>query len=202
MERNQFHIEKSIMVASTAVTAGGTKKYLEKYVTDLVARGIYTRIAWLTGSHGMENGQDGMNSLKCLSDAIQQRNRKSQKRTFYTRWCNFFSLPEEGEDPREYDPTTGQVTGIRNVANPDWAARKPGLVPNLFKNMKREISGLEIQIVDIAYYHGKPQELIEVVKKFQPSTLIIDSCFTRGGYTLHSSAAHSWRLHKPDHFGK
>ena len=84
----------------------------------------------------MENGQDGMDSLECLSDTIRQRNGKSQTRLFYERWCHFFSLSVEGEDPREYDPTTGQVTGIKNVATPDWAARKPGRVPDLYKNMK------------------------------------------------------------------
>jgi hypothetical protein len=189
MEKDKFHIEAAIMVASTAVTAGGTKKYLEKYVTDLVARGIYTRIAWLTGSHGMETGQDGMNSLECLSDAIQQRNGRSQTRMFYERWCHFLSLPVEGRDPRVYDPTTGLVIGIRNVLTPDWAARKPGRVPGLYKNMKGEISELEIQIIDIAHYHGKHKELIEVVKKFQPSTLIIDWCFTRGGNTAQKLTA-------------
>ena len=81
--RNLFHVEGSVLVASTAVTSGGTKKYLEKYVKYLVARGIYTKVSWLTGSHGMENGQDGMNSLECLSDSYQQRENKSQTRNFY-----------------------------------------------------------------------------------------------------------------------
>jgi hypothetical protein len=29
MERNKFHVEKSIMVASTITTSGGIKKYVE-----------------------------------------------------------------------------------------------------------------------------------------------------------------------------
>ena len=66
----------------------------------------------------------------------QQSKQPNSDKIFYKNWCNFFSLDVEGEDPREYDPTTGQVLGIRNVATPDWAARKPGHVPNLFKNMK------------------------------------------------------------------
>ena len=131
MDRNQFHRENGILVASTAVTAAGTKKYLEKYVTDLVMKGVHTKISFLTGSHGGEDGTDGMNSLDCLSDAIRQKNNQSQTRAFYTRWCHFFDLAEEGEDPREFDPTTGMVTGIKTVATPHWAARKPGRVPSL-----------------------------------------------------------------------
>jgi hypothetical protein len=107
MERNKFHVEKSIMVASTVTTSAGIKKYVENYATNLVPRGIYTKISWLAGCHGMENCQDGMNSLEGLSDAIQQRNEKSQTRLFYERLCHFLSLSVEGEDPREYDPTTG-----------------------------------------------------------------------------------------------
>ena len=51
------------------------------------------------------------------------------------------------------------------------------------------MSELEIKILDIAHYHGKPQKLIEVVKKFQPSSLIIDWCYTRGGYTAQQLTA-------------
>ena len=83
--RNVFHVEGSVLVASTAVTSAGTKKYLEQYVKDLVGRGVYTKICWLTGSHGMENGQDGMNSLECLSDAKRQKNNQSETRHFYVR---------------------------------------------------------------------------------------------------------------------
>ena len=71
MATPQFHHEKCVMVASTEVSAKGTKKYLEKYVKDFVGRGILTTILFLTGCHGMEDGQDGMNSLECLSGPTQ-----------------------------------------------------------------------------------------------------------------------------------
>ena len=85
---------------------------------------------------------DGIFSLQCLSDAVRKANNESQTRSFYTNWCTFFGLDVKGLDPREYDPTTGQVIGIKTVATPDWAARKPGCVPNLFKNLDRELSEL------------------------------------------------------------
>ena len=177
------------MVASTVVTAGGTKDYLEKYMNDLVAKGIYTKIAWLTGSHGKDNGQDGMNFLECLSDANRQKDNKSETRNFYIRWCYFFGLAEEGEDPRVFDPATGQVTGINTaVVTPEWAGRKPGRVPGDYKNMQ-QLSDIEIMLIDIANFHGKPEELIAVIKKFEPSTLIIDWCFTRGGFTAQQLTA-------------
>ena len=177
------------MVASTVVTAGGTKDYLEKYMNDLVAKGIYTKIAWLTGSHGKDNGQDGMNFLECLSDANRQIDNESETRNFYVRWCYFFGLAEEGEDPRVFDPATGQVTGINTaVETPEWAGRKPGRVPGDYKNLQ-QLADIKIMLIDIANFHGKPEELIAVIKKFEPSTLIIDWCFTRGGYTAQQLTA-------------
>jgi hypothetical protein len=185
MAQKEFHIEKCVTVASTEVSPKGTKKYLENCIKDFVARGTCTKLCFLTGCHGKENGEDGIIYLECLSDQI--RKGQSQTSSFYANWCNFFFLSLEGEDPREYDPATGQVTGIKTDATPDWAARKPVHVPKLFKNVKGKLSDLEIQIVDIAHYHGKPQELMEVLKKFKPSTLIIDWCFTRGAQQLSSS---------------
>ena len=129
MTRKQFHQEKSVLVASTEVTPWGTKKYLDKHIREFVARGIYTKWSFLTGCHGKKNGEDGIFSLECLSDTIRKANNRSQTRYFYENWCNFFGLDVEGKDPREYDPTTGQVIGIKNVATPDWAARKAGCTP-------------------------------------------------------------------------
>ena len=42
--------------------------------------------------------------------------------------------------------------------------------------LKAKLSTIEIQIVDVAHYHGKVEELLKVVGKFSPSTLIIDWC--------------------------
>ena len=70
MAQNQFHVEKCVMVASTEVTPWGTKKYLDKCIEDVVARGIHTKLCFLTGCHGKENGEDGIFSLECLSLAL------------------------------------------------------------------------------------------------------------------------------------
>ena len=41
----------------------------------------------------------------------------------------------------------------------------------------------EVKIVDVAHYHQKVDELANVVKDFRPTTLIIDWCHSRDGYT-------------------
>ena len=71
--RNVFHVEGSVLVASTAVTSAGTKKYLEQYVKHLVGRGIYTKI-----SHGM--------SVRC------KPTKPNQRQEIFMKWCTFFDL--------------------------------------------------------------------------------------------------------------
>ena len=49
--------------------------------------------------------------------------------------------------------------------------------------IKEKMSNTVLSIVDIAFYHGKPDELIADIEKFSPSSLILDWCFTREGHT-------------------
>ena len=165
-----FHSEHSVMVASTTTKQSKTVEYIEEYIDELVERGEHSRVMILSGCHGMETGEDGMNSLDCLSDSVIRG--KSQTRGFYEDWLQWFKLSVEGEDPRVYDPETGEVTGIKeSVEKPEWAKRIPGHVPDFFKGMKAKMSDIVFQIVDIAFYHGKPDELIADIEKFSLSTL-------------------------------
>ena len=45
------------------------------------------------------------------------------------------------------------------------------------------MSDVSLQIVDIAFYLGKPAELLQDIKKFSPTTLLLDWCFTKNGFT-------------------
>ena len=59
----------------------------------------------------------------------------------------------QGEDPRDYDPVMGIVSGlITGITPPDWAARRPRRIPNRYKATKAKLSIIEIQIVNIAHY--------------------------------------------------
>ena len=157
-------------------------KSLEKYIEELIERGEHSRVMILSGCHGMETGEDGMNSLDCLSDSVIRG--KSQTRGFYEDWLRWFKLSVEGEDPRVHDPNTGEVTGINaSIKKPEWAGRVPGRVPTYFKGIKEKMSNIVVSIVDIAFYHGKPETLIADIEKFSPSSLILDWCFTREGHT-------------------
>ena len=85
-------------------------------------KGDLFKIQFVTGSHGMDNGQDGLNSVKCLSasDGYFDKHGQSQTKMFYEEQCRFFGLSMEGEDPRDYDPVTGIVRGlIKRVTLPD-----------------------------------------------------------------------------------
>ena len=132
-----FHSEHSVMVASTTTKHSKTIEYIEKYIDELVGRGEHSRVMILSGCHGMETGEDGMNSLDCLSGSGFRG--KSQTRGFYEDWLQWFKLSVEGEDPRVYDPETGEVTGIKaSVEKPEWAGRVPGRVPKAYKGIKEK----------------------------------------------------------------
>ena len=123
MAENKFHIEHSVLVSSDAVTATETTRYIEKSIKDLVKRGKHSKVLILSGCHGTEEGDDGLNSLECLSGS------KNQTRAFYAYWPRFFKQ-DLWEDPRDYDPTTGEVIGIKEtVMRPEWAGSVPGRIP-------------------------------------------------------------------------
>ena len=178
MSDDKFHIEHSILVTSDAVTATETTRYIEKKIDELVKRGDHSRVLILSGCHGSEEGDDGLNSLECLSGVG-----RFDPRGFYVYWPHFFKQ-DLWEDPREYDPTTGKVIGIKeSVMIPEWAGSVPGRVPTYYEGMTAKMLGSALQIVDIAFYYGKPDELLEDIKKFSPTTLMLDWCFTKNGHT-------------------
>ena len=72
-----------------------------------------------------------VNSKECLS--------VSDTRAFYEHWPRFFKQ-DLWEDPRDYDPTTGKVTGIKEtVMRPELAGSVPGCVPDYYKGMRAKI---------------------------------------------------------------
>ena len=131
MAENKFPIEHSILVTSDSVSAIETTRYIEKRMDELVKRGDHSRVLILSGCHGSEEGDDGLNSLECLSG--------SDTRAFYEHWPQFFRQ-NLWEDPQDYDPTTGKVTGIKEtVMRPELAGSVPGCVPDYYKGMRAKI---------------------------------------------------------------
>ena len=132
MAENKFDIEHSILVTSDSVSAIETTRYIEKRMDELVKRGDHSRVLILSGCHGSKKGDDGLNSLECLSPG-------SKTREFYEDWPEFFNQTLWEEDPRNYDPATGNVIGIKeNVMRPEWTGSIPGHVPNIYKGMKEK----------------------------------------------------------------
>ena len=190
---NIFHHELSLVVSSSEVNFHGARAYIQKYVTELMPRGnnSNSRVMLLSGSHGFSDGTDALCDVKALesmNDANDEMIHR-QTRKFYEAWCKFFKLEVEGEDPRIYD-LNGQAQGVVNLLPPAWKARYPRL-PGLWKDnlatgKNREVDegGLQIKIVDVSWYTKKIEDLLKLIKDFHPTTLIIDWCFTRRGFTM------------------
>ena len=145
-----------------------------------------TRVLLLSGSHGMEDGRDGLCDLEALQSVVYEDGQMipRQTRSFYEKWCKFFKVDVEGEDPRVYDDND-QVLGVKNEEPPKWEARVPKL-PGLWnqKMGDEEKEKMTLKIVDCAWYYAKVDDLLKPIKDFNPTTLIIDWCFTHKGFTL------------------
>ena len=96
----------------------------------------------LSGSHGSDNGRDGLTDLLMLSSHPQYsfKNRThvldpTQTRGFYTEWyTKYFKEEPEDEDPRIYeDKETGKVVGINKE-----------LLPSKWKTMTKKIQDREV----------------------------------------------------------
>ena len=119
--------------------------------------------------------------LKCVK-SLHSEGRKlipRQTRLFYEAWCDFFQLDVEGEDPRIYDEH-GQIEGLIIDFQEEWQIRKPWLAGMWKRNLEINSSeddnhaGLQIMIVDVSWYYNKVEDLLKIIKDFQPNTLIID----------------------------
>ena len=116
----------------------------------------------------------------------------NQTRYFYEEWCDFFQLDIEGEDPRVYE--NGKVVGVKDHVPPQWGERVPWLPGIWRRNLvagKEENKDLKlkIKIIDVCWYHKKDDNLMKLIKDFQPTTLIIDWCNTRQGHTMEKITA-------------
>ena len=81
----------------------------------------------------------------------------------------------------------GNVVSITDGQPPDWEARTPRL-PGLWKKgLEHEVcekENLNIELIDVAWYNNKVEDLLTHIRNFQPSTLIIDWCNNRGGFMM------------------
>ena len=167
-----YHHEHSVLVASTKTDQVSNKKFIEDHIDEIINRGEYARVCIVTGTHGSKSGNDGINDISCLKDS----------RKFYDGWVGSFGLSPEAEDPRIYEEGGKVVTGINpSILAPNWAGRKPTKVHQKWPKMKEAL--VEVQIIDVGFYHNKPDELIQVLRDYNPSTLILDWCYTRQGQT-------------------
>ena len=186
MKHNVFHHDFSLVVSSSGVTFQGARAYIQKYIREVMPKGnnATTRVLLLSGSHGTRSGNDALSSLDCLSS--EMKGMPNQTRLFYQEWCKFFKLQAEGEDPRVYDED-GKVIGIKDGPPPTWEARVPRL-PGLWKKGLEhgavDNENLSLKLIDVAWYSSKVQQLIEIIKDFQPTSLIIDWCHNREGFMM------------------
>ena len=127
IHRDQFEFLTCTIVADTPATYSGLRRHLIEKSSPAV---LGPRAIILTGTHGFaDTGEDGLINLKCLNSSKQRISRwngvKSETRYFYVEWCEkFFVDHAEGEDPREVNEVTGEVSAIKkDITAPCWKIR-------------------------------------------------------------------------------
>ena len=141
--RDRLKFETCTVVANTETTFGGVRRYHEQLVKDpSTAYSLGNNVVMLSGSHGSDDGRDGLTDLLMLSSHPQYsfKNRThvldpTQTRGFYTEWyTKYFKEEPEDEDPRIYeDKETGKVVGINKE-----------LLPSKWKTMTKKIHDREV----------------------------------------------------------
>ena len=188
----KFIHEGTVMVTVDEVTHDGAWKYWEAKKADLLAQ-KNGKILVLTGSHGSHDGRDGVSDLDMLTASVPSKGskvvyNKQQTRGFYEKWTksDYFGVSAEpANDPRIYTPYTGRdgrtfykVTGIKPIPE----GKMPQPVANT-RLLNSKSTDLKVLVLDVAYFHKRDEELVAFIKKFEPTSLIIDWCFTKNGYT-------------------
>ena len=184
--------EGTVLVTVEPVTHEDAWKYWQAKKADLLAQ-KNGKILVLTGSHGSHDGRDGVSHLDLLTAEVPDQGsakvyNKQQTRGFYEKWTksDFFGVSAEpANDPRIYTPYTDsneqtfyEVTGIKPI--PEDKMPKP-VANTRLKNSKS--TDLKVLVLDVAFFHKRDKDLVAFIKKFQPTSLIIDWCFTKNGYT-------------------
>ena len=132
-ELDHIILENCVVFSNKETTYKGFVKCLLKYIHLI---GPWSII--LTGSHGYDNGEDGLCNISCLNSSKRKHYRlvrliqldlpciegvvkkQSQTREFYSEWCEkYFDGEPEGEDPRIYEDTKVAEIKDRKLI-PSW----------------------------------------------------------------------------------
>ena len=169
-----------MLLTNDAADLEDLRKFIENDIKSVMRRGPNTRLMILSGCHGSKDGKDGISHADHLGFG---------GRAFYEEICCFFGLKPEGIDPRTYqDSHRSVVSGVsRLVSAPEWGERLPQKFPESWKdqlNLSRDkIVEMKIQVLDVAWFHGKIDELRKQIMNFEPNLLVIDWCFNNDGFT-------------------
>ena len=102
----------------------------------------------------------------------------------------------EGEDPRIYNKI-GKVDDVKDEEPPEWSISVPWIPRMWRKKFETDPmttnsdlgTHLVVTVVDVAWYSNKVHNLLDVIRRCNPTTLIIDWCHTRGGNVLKEISA-------------
>ena len=131
-----FHLDKftangCTLVASTEATFKGSGKALEKFIKkSLKKRGYVGPVLIITGSHGGDEGDDGLNNILFLNSYNKKKIDGEWKliseetRKFYEEWIIVFQavqLEADDIDPRNYgNEEKTEVISIKDEKPPKW----------------------------------------------------------------------------------
>ena len=175
MANSKFALNNCLLFTTDTTKLRESLKYIEEKLEALTARGDQSKILLIRGSHGDEDGADGLEEDGYLQE------------TFFTRTCEALGTTHHIEkwtgQPRWQDNpprTEEKIQELKSTLPVNRRRLKEiDIGWKLQKNLHKV--GAKVEILNIAKFHTKPNDFVRFVRRCQPTAIIVNWCHSEGG---------------------
>ena len=174
MPPSKFHRRHCLLFTTETIFLSETISYISDHLGSLTARGDNSKILILAGSHGHEDGTDGM------TDKLDH-DEKAFKDTCLWLGTNHHKM-QAANCFQEIRPWS-DVKVDAWKGGPLYSHR-PELIDEA-RSLTQQLSdiGARVEVLNIGEFHGRPEALVAYVRAGQPTAIIINWCNSKDGYT-------------------
>ena len=157
MSHSKFALNNCLLFTTDSTNLRESLTFIEENLEALTARGDQSKILFIRGSHGSQDGGDGLEERSFL------------EKRFFARTCEALGTTHH----------TNSWTG-----QPRWQGIQPKHPPADFSSELREKLHnvkAKVEILDIARFHQKPQAFINFVTDCEPTAIVVNWCYSENG---------------------
>ena len=158
MSHSKFALNNCLLFTTETTCLRESLTFIEEKLEALTARGDQSKILFIRGSHGSQDGRDGLGNRKYLEEK------------FFTRTCIALGTTHH----------TDQWTG-----QPRWQKIRPKQSKyNVYRSKLQEklcSVGARVEILDLDKFHKDPKGLVLFVRRCEPTAIVVNWCHSKGG---------------------